>query len=192
MLVTDDTSHVDRFWLKDWVLVNIAYMLVTADTSHADRSWLKDCTWANIDCVSVTADTSHDPIGPCGPLEQSPTSDSLMHASTASWSSVLFWGANAAVTATTKACRVGALAVMVRTRVGTEVHMKVTYQGKKSMKLKEQRTQIKSFPQSAHSVQVHTFLSAWCDNYILKNYREHQTIGHPQVITNWDSENLST
>ena len=77
-------------------------MLVTADTSHADRSCLKDCALLNIKLISVTADTSHDPIGPCGPAEQLPTGDNLMHASTASWSSVLFRGANAAVTPTRK------------------------------------------------------------------------------------------
>ena len=33
--------------------------------------------------MSVILDTSHSPIGPCGPLEQSPFGDSLRHASTA-------------------------------------------------------------------------------------------------------------
>ena len=77
-------------------------MSVTADTFHADRSWLKDRALRNMNLTSVTADTSHDPIGPCGLAEQLPTGDSLMHASTASWSSVLFRGANAAVTPTRK------------------------------------------------------------------------------------------
>ena len=45
-------------------------------------------------------------------MEQSPTGDNLMHASTASWSSALFRGANAAVTATSKAFGVGALRVI--------------------------------------------------------------------------------
>ena len=66
--------------------------------------------------MSVTADTSHDPMGPCGPVEQSPNGDNLMHAAIVSCSSVLFWGANAAVTAATKAFGVGALRVIVRTR----------------------------------------------------------------------------
>ena len=73
-------------------------MLVTADTSHADMSWLKDCAYANIPYMLVTADTSHDPIGPCAPAEQLPTGDSLMHAPTASWSSILLWGANTVAT----------------------------------------------------------------------------------------------
>ena len=97
-------------------------MLVTADTSHADRSWLKDWAPQNIELMSVTADTSHDPIGPRGTAEQFPTGDSSRHVSTASWSSVLFWGANAAVTATTKTFGVGVLWVKVPTLAGTIVH----------------------------------------------------------------------
>ena len=87
---------------KDVALWNILDMSVTAETSHADRSWLKDCALRNMNIMSVTADTSHNPIGPFGVAEQMPTGDSLMHASTASWSSVLFRGANAAVTPTRK------------------------------------------------------------------------------------------
>ena len=71
--------------------------------------------------MSVMADTSHDPIGPFGPAEQLPTGDSLMHAPKASWSCFLFWGANTAVTATTKAFGVGALTAMIHTRAGTKV-----------------------------------------------------------------------
>ena len=98
-------------------------MSVTADTSHLDRSWLKDCASQNIELMSVTANTSHDLIGPCGPVEQFPTGDNLMHASTASRSSVLFWGANAAVTATRKTFGVGVLWVNVPTQqAGTIVH----------------------------------------------------------------------
>ena len=73
---------------------------VTADTTHADKSWSKSQACLNILCMSVTADTSHDAIGPCEPLEQSPTGDRSMHALIASLSSVLFWGANAAAKAT--------------------------------------------------------------------------------------------
>ena len=81
-------------------------MLVTADTSHADKSWLKECALSNISYMLVTADTSHDPIGPFGPAEQLPTGDSLMHAPTAPWSSVLLRGANAVATPTAKTSRV--------------------------------------------------------------------------------------
>ena len=45
--------------------------------------------------LSATAETSHDPIGPCGPLEQS--LDSLTHSAMASWSSDLDFGAHAVV-----------------------------------------------------------------------------------------------
>ena len=143
MLVTADTSHADRSWLKDCTLQNIPCMSVTADTSHADRSWLKDSASLNIKLISVTADTSHDPIGPFGLAGQMPAGDSLMHASIASWSSVLLWGANTAVTATTNAFGVGALTAMIHTRVGTRsalyniafiYHVTVAYQGKKLIK----------------------------------------------------------
>ena len=65
--------------------------------------------------MSMTAETTHDPIGPCGLAEQSPIDDSSMHASTASRSSVLFWGTNAAVPSVRKAFEGGVLRVMVRT-----------------------------------------------------------------------------
>ena len=100
MLVTADTSHFDRSWLKADVPENIMLMVVTADTFHADRSWLKADvpeTSANMTVMLVTADTSHNAIDPCGPAEQLPTGDSRMHCSTVAWSSVWFWGANAAV-----------------------------------------------------------------------------------------------
>ena len=42
----------------------------------------------------VTLDTSHSPIGPCRPLEQSPTGDSSRHALTAPLSSILDCGEN--------------------------------------------------------------------------------------------------
>ena len=44
--------------------------------------------------MSGTADTSQDPIGPCGPLEQS-VGDSCRHSTMADWSSVLDFGAHA-------------------------------------------------------------------------------------------------
>ena len=40
--------------------------------------------------MSVTAEMSQDPIGPCGPLEQS--EDSFRHSSMAAWSSSLDFG----------------------------------------------------------------------------------------------------
>ena len=42
-------------------------------------------------------DTSHSPIGPCGPLEQSPFGDNFRHALTALLSSGLVSGENAGV-----------------------------------------------------------------------------------------------
>ena len=45
--------------------------------------------------MSVTLDTSNSLIGPCGPLEQSPFGDSLMHASTALLSCTFDCGKNA-------------------------------------------------------------------------------------------------
>ena len=44
--------------------------------------------------MSATPDTSQDPIGPCEPLEQSPTGDALIHGSTAPLRSSLFFGEN--------------------------------------------------------------------------------------------------
>ena len=44
--------------------------------------------------MSVVWDTSHSPIGPCGPVEQSPTGDSFRHAWTASLRSPVFFGEN--------------------------------------------------------------------------------------------------
>ena len=45
--------------------------------------------------LSATAETCHDPIGPCGPLEQS--EDSLTHSTMADWSSDLDFGAHPVV-----------------------------------------------------------------------------------------------
>ena len=47
--------------------------------------------------MSVTDDTSHEPIGPCSPLAQSPTGDSVKQAPTAVLSSDLSFGLNTAV-----------------------------------------------------------------------------------------------
>ena len=46
--------------------------------------------------MSVTPETSHSPIGPCGPLEQSPSVDRSRHALTAPLSSSCDSGENAA------------------------------------------------------------------------------------------------
>ena len=45
--------------------------------------------------ISVTAERSHDPIGPCGPLEQSV--DIFRHSAMAAWSSSLDFGAQPVV-----------------------------------------------------------------------------------------------
>ena len=44
--------------------------------------------------MSVTRDTSHSPMGPCGPVEQSPSGDSFRHSRTALLSSNLDSGEN--------------------------------------------------------------------------------------------------
>ena len=46
-------------------------MSVTLDTSHFEMSPLNENARWNVDCMLVTAETFQDPIGPCGPLEQS-------------------------------------------------------------------------------------------------------------------------
>ena len=69
-------------------------MLVTSDTSHLDRSLLKELAPENIKSMSVTSDTSQDSIGPCEPLEQSPIAESLMHSVTAPLSCDLVFGEN--------------------------------------------------------------------------------------------------
>ena len=73
----------------------MSLMSVTLDTSHFEMSALNAFVPTNIPLISVTLDTSHSPIGPCGPLEQSPFGNSLMHASTALLSCVLDRGKNA-------------------------------------------------------------------------------------------------
>ena len=96
MLVTADTSHCDRSWLKADAPENMDLMLVTADTSHFDNSWLKADAHQNMSLILVTAETSQSPIGPCGPWEQSPIGDILIHSSTAPRSSSLDSGLDAA------------------------------------------------------------------------------------------------
>ena len=64
-------------------------MLATLDTSHFEMSALNDDAPGTQDLsnnwlMSATAETSQDPIGPCGPLEQSV--DSCRHLIIAAWS----------------------------------------------------------------------------------------------------------
>jgi len=41
MVVTAETSHEERSWLKAGALKNMNLMMVTAKTFHFERSWLK-------------------------------------------------------------------------------------------------------------------------------------------------------
>ena len=71
-------------------------MVVTLDTSHSEISPVKllgveAASALSSQLISVTADTFHDPIGPCGPLEQSV--DTCRHSRMAAWSSA--FGLNA-------------------------------------------------------------------------------------------------
>merc|ERR1719460_1904848 len=70
-------------------------MVVTLDTFHLARSPLNADALANMANMLVTLDTSHDPIGPCGPLEQS-KSDAFGHSAMAARSSAFDLGAQAA------------------------------------------------------------------------------------------------
>ena len=65
-------------------------MSVTLDTSHLEMSPVNDDAREKNRCMSVTPETSQDPIGPCGPLEQSV--DSLRHFVVAVWSSAFDFG----------------------------------------------------------------------------------------------------
>ena len=69
-------------------------MSVTLDTSHLEMSPLNDePPWTSSKLlVLVTAETSQDPIGPCGPLEQS-VGDSSKHRTMADLRSALDSGA---------------------------------------------------------------------------------------------------
>ena len=96
MSVALDTSHLERSALNDDAYWNILSMLVTLDTSHSEMSPLHDDANANNVFMSVTAETSQDPIGPCGPLEQS-AGDSSRHSVMAALSSALDFGAHPVV-----------------------------------------------------------------------------------------------
>ena len=71
-------------------------MPVTLDTSHLDMSPLNFDALENMFLMMITLDTSHDPMGPCGPLEQS-VGDSFRHFTMAPRSSDLDWGGNTVV-----------------------------------------------------------------------------------------------
>ena len=68
---------------------NMISMLVTLDASHFEMSLLNNFALTNKPYMSVTPDTYHSPIGPCEPLEQSPSGDKSKHKSTALLSSSL-------------------------------------------------------------------------------------------------------
>ena len=78
-------------------------MVVTLDTSHLEMSTSNlsapgtafAFTSMNNLRILVTLETSQDPMGPCGPLEQS-KSDALRHAAMAALSSALDLGAHPA------------------------------------------------------------------------------------------------
>ena len=96
MLVTFDTSHSEMSPLNDVARMNMRVMSVTLDTSHFEMSALNDHLSENMRLMSVTPETSHSPIGPCGPLEQSPSGESSIQELTAPLSSLLEFGENAA------------------------------------------------------------------------------------------------
>ena len=101
MLVTFNTFQFEMSPLNAELKPNIEVMVVTLDTSHFERSPSNlsapgTSVASNKLSISVTADTSQDPIGPCGPLEQS-VGDSFRHSTTAAWRSALDFGAHAPV-----------------------------------------------------------------------------------------------
>ena len=55
-----DLSHAPQsFWENDFALVNMKSMMVTLDTSHLERSPLKDEAELNMPRMVVTFDTAH-------------------------------------------------------------------------------------------------------------------------------------
>ena len=83
MVTTLDTSHFEMSRLNDVAPRNMLLMSFTLDTSHLEMSHLNNLAQETIRYISCTLDTSHSVIGTCGPLEQSPFGESLMHALTA-------------------------------------------------------------------------------------------------------------
>ena len=126
VLATLDTSHFEMSPLNDDADPHMDRMLVTLDTSHFERSPLNlfapgtRLLFASTNklCISATAETSHDPIGPCGPLEQSV--DSFRHSTMAAWNSSLDFGAQPMVGYYYRAYAVG-----VRVRVTTIIRVRI-------------------------------------------------------------------
>ena len=79
MVTTLDTSHFEMSRLNDVAPRNMLLMSFTLDTSHLEMSHLNNLAQETIRYISCTLDTSHSVIGTCGPLEQSPFGESLMH-----------------------------------------------------------------------------------------------------------------
>ena len=97
MVDTLDTSHLEISPLNNTAYRNMNSMVVTLDTSHLEISPLNDDKGKNMAfMLSGMAETSQDPIGPCGPLEQS-KSFSVRHSTMAALSSASDVRANAAV-----------------------------------------------------------------------------------------------
>ena len=100
MSITLETSHLEISPLNDDAEANMASMLVALDTFHVDMLPLNlfaPITKSPLNnwYISITAETSQDPIGPCGPLEQS--LDSCRHPLMAAWSSALDFAAHPVV-----------------------------------------------------------------------------------------------
>jgi hypothetical protein len=62
MLVTDEVTHDDKFWLKFVARVNMFDISCTFDTSQDDKSWLNDPASLNISVMVVAFDTFHKGI----------------------------------------------------------------------------------------------------------------------------------
>ena len=95
MLVTLDTSHFEISPLNDGAEENMYAMVVTLDTSHLEISPVNLFAPYNNQLMSIKAETSQDPIGPCGPLEQS--EESRRHSLMAALSSAFDFGAHPVV-----------------------------------------------------------------------------------------------
>merc|ERR1719201_2903730 len=64
ILVTLDTSHLERSALNDEAPLNMESILVTLDTTHLEMSPLNDAALVNISCMMVTLDTPHFEMSP--------------------------------------------------------------------------------------------------------------------------------
>ena len=72
-------------------------MSFTLDTFHFETEPMNAGANEKIKDMLLTLDTSHSPIGPCGPVEQSPFGDNFRHASMALLSSDFDCGEKTAV-----------------------------------------------------------------------------------------------